>query len=144
MIRLHPGSQLRRRTLAGITQQVEFEISLENFYIMCDGVKNRGRLMKPKKAVTLLTRIETLLSDALDEYSVIEKHVEKNVRAVLLSAQASVASAIDFISALPSSGVRQKAAKSRKGRRRPLKAKSKAKSSVRAKKRPAAAAKKRS
>jgi hypothetical protein len=100
--------------------------------------------MKSKKAVTLLTRIETLLSDALNEYSAIEKHVEKNVRAVLLSAQASVVSAIKFISALPSSEVRQKAATSRKGGRRHLKAKSKAKPSVRARKRSAApAAKKR-
>ncbi|MGO9992554.1 MAG: hypothetical protein ACLPTF_08560 [Steroidobacteraceae bacterium] len=96
--------------------------------------------MKSKKAITLLTRIETLLSDALNEYSVIEKHVEKNVRAVLLSAQASVVSAIKFISDLPSSEVRQKAAKSRKGGRRPLEAKSKAKPSVRAKKRHAASA----
>jgi division protein CdvB (Snf7/Vps24/ESCRT-III family) len=61
--------------------------------------------MKSKKAVTLLTRIETLLSDVLDEYSVIEKHVEKNVRAVLLSAQASVVSAMNFISALPSAEI---------------------------------------
>jgi hypothetical protein len=100
--------------------------------------------MKSKKAVTLLTRIESLLSDVLDEYSVIEKHVEKNVRAVLLSAQASVASALDFIGALPSAGVRQKAAKSRKGGRRHLKAKSKTKRSVSAKKRfTAPAAKKR-
>jgi hypothetical protein len=85
--------------------------------------------MKSKKAVTLLTRIETLLSDALDEYSAIEKHVETNVRAAILSAQASVVSAMDFISALPSAEVRQK------GGRRHLKAKSKAKPSVRAKKR---------
>jgi len=100
--------------------------------------------MKSKKTITLLTRIETLLSDALNEYSVIEKHVEKNVRAVLLSAQASVVSAIKFISALPSTEVRQKAVKSRKGGRRPLATKSKAKPSVRAKKRYAApAAKKR-
>ena len=62
--------------------------------------------MKSKKAITLLTRIETLLSDATE--------------------------------------VRQKAAKSRKGGRGPLEAKSKAKPSVRAKKRYAApAAKKR-
>jgi len=87
---------------------------------------------KSKKAVTLLTKIETLLSDVLDECSDIEKSVEKNVREVLLSAQASIGSAIDFISALPSSEVRHKAAKS------------KPKPSVRAKKRHTApAAKKR-
>jgi hypothetical protein len=87
---------------------------------------------KSTKAVTLLTRIETLLSDVLDECSDIEKSVEKNVREVLLSAQTSIGSAIDFISALPSSEVHQKAAKK------------KAKPSVRAKKRlTAPAAKKR-
>src|ERR1039457_992565 len=92
-------------------------------------------LMKSKKAVTLLTRVETMLSDVLDEYSVIEEHVEKNVREVLQSAQASIVSAIDFISSLPSSEVLQKPAKSRKRGRRHLGAKSKAKRSVRAKKR---------
>lgn len=100
--------------------------------------------MKSKKAVTLLTRIDGLLSDVLDEYSVIEKNIEKNVRAALLSAQESIVCAIDFISALPSSAVRPKTANNRKRGRRRLKAKSKAKSSVRAKKRsPAPAAKKR-
>jgi hypothetical protein len=100
--------------------------------------------MKSKKAVTLLTRMERILSDVLDEYSVIEKNVEKNVRQMLLSAQASIVSAIEFISALPSSEVQQKTAKSRKRGRRYLKAKSKAKPSVRAKKRfTARAAKKR-
>ena len=100
--------------------------------------------MKSKKAVTLLTRIESLLSDVLDEYSVIEKHVEKNVRAVLLSAHASIISAIDYVSALPPSQVRRKAAKNRKRGRRHLRTKSKAKPSVRATKRVTApAAKKR-
>ena len=88
-------------------------------------------IIKSKKAVTLLTRVETMLSDVLDEYSVIEK----NVREVLQSAQASIVSAIDFISSLPSSEVLQKPAKSRKRGRRHLGAKSKAKPSVRAKKR---------
>src|ERR1017187_7551333 len=88
-------------------------------------------IIKSKKAVTLLTRVETMLSDVLDEYSVIEK----NVREVLQSAQASIVSAIDFISSLPSSEVLQKPAKSRKRGRRHLGAKSNAKRSVRAKKR---------
>jgi hypothetical protein len=97
-------------------------------------------IIKSKKAVTLLTRVETMLSDVLDEYSVIEK----NVREVLQSAQASIVSAIDFISSLPSSEVLQKPAKSRKRGRRHLGAKSNAKRSVRAKKRfTAPAAKKR-
>ena len=87
---------------------------------------------KSKKAVTLLTKIETLLSDALDECSAIEKSVEKNVRELLLAAQGAIVSARDFVSALPSSQVRQKATKR------------KAKPSVRAKKRfTAPAAKKR-
>lgn len=100
--------------------------------------------MKSKKAVTLLTRIDGLLSDVLGQYSVMEKNIEKNVRAALLSAQESIVCAIDFISALPSSAVRPRAAKSRKRGRRHIRAKSKAKPSVRAKKRfTAPAAKKR-
>jgi hypothetical protein len=87
---------------------------------------------RSKKAVTLLTRIEKSLSDVLDELSVIEKSAEKNIREGLRSAQTSIGSAIDFISALPPFEVRKKVAKS------------KAKRSVRAKKRlTAAAAKKR-
>ena len=66
-----------------------------------------------KKAVTLLTKIEKSISDVLDQLSVVEKSVEKNVRAGLLSAQASIGSAIDYISALPSE-VLPKAAKPRK------------------------------
>jgi len=100
--------------------------------------------MRSKNPVTLLTRIDKLLSDLLDQYSVMEKGIEKSVRAALLSAQESIVCAIDFISALPSSAVRPKAAKSRKRGRRRLKAKSKVKRSVRAKKRfTAPAAKKR-
>ena len=88
---------------------------------------------KSPKAVTLLTKIETLLSDALDECSAIEKSVEKNVRELLLSAQASISSAIDYVGGIAASAVPQKAA-----------AKKKAKPSAKAKKRaPAPAAKKR-
>jgi len=82
---------------------------------------------KSPKAVTLLTRIGTLLSDAIDECSAIEKSVEKNVRELLVSAQSSILSARDFVvSAAPSFEVRKKPAKR------------KAKPSVKAKKRPAA------
>jgi hypothetical protein len=81
---------------------------------------------KSKKAVSLLTRIEKSLSDVLDDLSVIEKSAEKNVRAGLLSAQKSIGSAIDFISALPPFEVGKKTAKSRK------RAKSKAKPKKRA------------
>jgi division protein CdvB (Snf7/Vps24/ESCRT-III family) len=88
--------------------------------------------MKSKKAVTLLTRVESLLSDVLDEYSVIEKQVEKNVRAGLLSAKESVKSAMKFISALPDAQI------SYKSGRPHAKAKTRAKTSVRAKKTSAA------
>ena len=68
---------------------------------------------KTKKAVTLLEKIETLLSDVLREGSTIEASVEKNVRDLLLSAKASILAARDFISALPSSEVHHKPAKSK-------------------------------
>ena len=71
----------------------------------------KSKKKKSKKAVTRLEKIEKLLSDVIDECSDTEKSVEKNVREVLLSAQASIVSAIDFISALPSSEVRHRAAK---------------------------------
>lgn len=71
---------------------------------------------KSTKAVTLLTRMEALLSDVLDECSAIEKSAEKNVRALLLSAEKSIAKAKDFIISLPPSEVRPTAAKSRKRR----------------------------
>lgn len=70
----------------------------------------KSKKKKPVKAVTLLTRIEALLGDVLNEFSVIEKSVEKNVRELLLSAEASISKAKDFISPPP---VRHVAAKSR-------------------------------
>jgi division protein CdvB (Snf7/Vps24/ESCRT-III family) len=88
--------------------------------------------MKSKRAVTLLTRVESLLSDVLDEYSVIEKQVEKNIRAGLLSAQESVISAMNFISALPAAQIPYK----RSSRR--AKVKTRAKAPARAKKSSAA------
>jgi division protein CdvB (Snf7/Vps24/ESCRT-III family) len=66
---------------------------------------------KSTKAVTLLTKIETLLSDVLDECAEIEKSVEKNVQEILVTAQQSISAAIDFISALPAAEVKPKAAK---------------------------------
>ena len=68
---------------------------------------------KTKKAVTLLEKIETLLSDVLKESSAIEESVEKNVRNLLLSAKSSIVAARDFVSALPSSATGQKAEKSK-------------------------------
>ncbi|MGA2882783.1 MAG: hypothetical protein ABSG13_27850 [Bryobacteraceae bacterium] len=52
-----------------------------------------------KKAVTLLTKIETLLSDVFDECSKIEKSVEKNVGVLLRSAEVSIAAAKDYFAA---------------------------------------------
>jgi hypothetical protein len=90
--------------------------------------------MKSKKAVTLLSRAEALLSDVLDEYSVIEKQVEKNVRAVLLSAQKSVNSAMNFIGALPDVQIPVKRRRRRAKAKTIAKERTRAKGSVRAKK----------
>lgn len=73
----------------------------------------KSKKKKSTKAVTLLEKIEKLLSDVIDECSGIEKSVEKNVREVLLSAQSSIGSAINYFSAAPSSEVPHKAAKSK-------------------------------
>jgi hypothetical protein len=64
---------------------------------------------KTKKAVTLLGKIETLLSDVLKGGSAIEESVEKNVRDLLLSAKSSIDAARDYIAALPSSQAPHKA-----------------------------------
>ena len=53
----------------------------------------------PRKAVTLLTKTETLLNDVYDECAAIEKDVEKKVWALLRSAEASIAAAKDFFTA---------------------------------------------
>jgi hypothetical protein len=66
---------------------------------------------KKMKAVTLLTRIETMLSDVLDECSAIEKSVEKNARLLLRSAEASIAVAKEFFIAPEPVKARQKVAK---------------------------------
>jgi len=80
---------------------------------------------KSPKPITLLTRIETLLSDALDQLSSIERSVERNVRDLLLAASESVSQAKDFITPAASYVVAHKATKGRKraGRRsRPARA----------------------
>ena len=68
-----------------------------------------------KKAVTLLTKIETLLSDVFDECSKIEKSVEKsvekNVGVLLRSAEVSIAAAKDYFAAPELPKVRRKTAK---------------------------------
>ena len=73
----------------------------------------KSKNKKTAKAVTLLTQIETLLGDVLEEFSVIEKSVEKTVRELLLSAEASISKARDFITPAASPAVRRTAAKSR-------------------------------
>ncbi|HTW31436.1 MAG TPA: hypothetical protein VMD76_07140 [Candidatus Sulfotelmatobacter sp.] len=83
----------------------------------------------PPKAITLLTRVQTLLADVLDGCSVIEKSVEKNVRELLVSAESSISKAKDFITPSASTAPRHTAAKSRP--------RAKAKRVVRAKKVPA-------
>jgi hypothetical protein len=73
----------------------------------------KSKKKKSKKAVTRLEKIEKLLSDVIYECSDIEKGVEKNVREVLLSAQSSIGSAINYFTAAPSSEVPQMVAKSK-------------------------------
>ena len=92
----------------------------------------KSRKKKSIKAVTLLSKIEALLSEVMAEYSAIEKSVEKNVQGLLRSAEASIATAKEFIIPAPSSAVPRKAARNRT---RPASLKSKARPSVRARKR---------
>ena len=61
---------------------------------------------KTPKAVTLLTKIEALLFDVFKECSEIERSVEKNVRALLSSAETSIAAAKDYFIAPELSKVR--------------------------------------
>jgi len=68
---------------------------------------------KPAKAITLLTRIEALLADALDEFSAMEKSVEKNVRALLVAAEASISKAKEFITPAPAGAARHRVVKVR-------------------------------
>jgi hypothetical protein len=92
----------------------------------------KSKKKKSTKAVTLLNQIEALLSDLVAECAVVEKGVEKNVRELLRSAEASVAMAKDFFT--PSSAVQ----KTPRSRTRAAGAKNKA--SVRARKRAVARA----
>jgi hypothetical protein len=80
-----------------------------------------GSKKKSKKPVTLLTQIEGLLSEVLNQLSFIEKSVETNVRELLLTAEASVAKAKDFITpalaaAEPRKPVRARRHPARRGR----------------------------
>jgi len=100
--------------------------------------KRTKTVRKATRAVTLLTRIEGLLSDVVDECAAIGVSLEKNVRALLRTAESSIAAAKDyFIAPAPAKVVRKPvkkvAAKAR------TKAKAKTKAAAVAKKRPAAA-----
>lgn len=55
------------------------------------------RKRKSAKPITLLTRIERLLADAVDGLSAMEASVEKNVRESLVAAETCVARAKDLI-----------------------------------------------
>jgi len=73
-----------------------------------------GSKRKSKKPVTLLTQVEGLLCDVLGQLSLLEKSVEKNVRDLLLTAEASVAKAKDFITPALAAAVPHKPARARK------------------------------
>jgi len=59
-------------------------------------MKPKTKAKKPAKAITLLTKIEALLCDVLAECSAFEKGVEKNVRGLLRTAEASIEAAKDY------------------------------------------------
>jgi len=86
----------------------------------------KSKKKKPAKAITLLTRIESLLADALNEFSAMEKSVEKNARELLVSAEESISKAKDFLTPSTTGGARHVAA-----RVRPRVARAKAKRPVR-------------
>jgi len=93
---------------------------------------------KTIKAVTLLTRIEALLADVLDECAAIEKSMEKNVRSLLRAAESSIAAAKDyFIAPEPPKAMRKPV--KRVVAKPKVKAKAPAKVKPAAKKRPVAA-----
>jgi len=71
-------------------------------------MKTKKRTPKP---VTLLTKVEMLLSDVLQGCSEIEKSVEKDVRMLLRSAEASVSAAKDYFVAPEPSKTRRKTAR---------------------------------
>jgi len=88
----------------------------------------KSRKKRPARAITLLTRIEALLGDAMNEFSAMEKTVEKYARALLTSAETSISNAKDLIATAPApaGGARHRAV-----RVRPHAARPKAKRAVR-------------
>ena len=81
-----------------------------------------GSKRRSKKPVTLLTQIEGLLCDVLAGLSCVGKSVEKNVRDLLLTAEASVAKAKDLITPALAPAAPRKPVRAR--RRAPRKARS--------------------
>jgi len=73
-----------------------------------------GSKRRSKKPVTLLTQIEGLLCDVLAGLSSIEKSVEKNVRELLLVAEASVAKAKDLMTPALAAAAPRKPVRARK------------------------------
>jgi len=105
-------------------------------------MKTRKRAKKPTRAVTLLTKIERLLSDVLKEGAALEKGFEKNVRALLRTAETSVTAARDYFVKPAPAKVARKAAKPKAAKRVVTAAKAKTKAKAKAKAKPVAAAKK--
>jgi len=67
-------------------------------------MKTKKRRAKP---VTLLTKIETLLSEVLQECSEIEKSIEKNIPLLLRSAEGAVIAAKDYFTVREQTKVRK-------------------------------------
>lgn len=94
----------------------------------------KKRAKKATRAVTLLTRIEELISDVLKEGAAIEKGLEKNVKTLLRTAEASVVAARKYFAApAPAKVVVRKAAKPKAAKRAVAPAKAKAKARPKAK-----------
>jgi hypothetical protein len=74
----------------------------------------KSKKRRTKKAITLLTRIQTLLGDVLDECGAIGKSVEKNVGVLLRSAEASITVAKEFFIAPETAKGQHKVAKTAK------------------------------
>ena len=87
--------------------------------------------MKAKKALKRLSRIETLLSDVIDQYA----PKEQDVRELLDSAKSSVIRAKESVNAPTSPASRKPPAKATEPRRRKLTAEGRKRLSVAAKKR---------
>jgi hypothetical protein len=91
--------------------------------MLAPGVSMKRKRKSPKP-ITLLTRVEGLLSDAVDGLSAIEASVEKSVRELLVVAEASVARAKDLIAKdvvalAPAGAARRSTVRAKKrGRRR--------------------------